>query len=89
LRLSLYEFIDGGGGMNRRAIGLDGPLTVHEYGFRAELERRGYGSDAVEWRVRQLRALNRWLGDHGLGVRDVQADCIGDLVSARQLPHSG
>jgi hypothetical protein len=70
--------------MNRRAIGIDGPLTLHERGFRAELERRGYWPDAVQWRVRQLRALNRWLGDHRLGVRDVDADCIGELVSARQ-----
>jgi integrase/recombinase XerD len=84
LTLSLYEFIDGGGDMNRRAIGLDGPLAVYECGFRAELERRGYGPDAVQWRVRQLRVLNRWLGDHSLGVRDVHSDCIGDLVSARR-----
>lgn len=70
--------------MNRRAVSLDGPLTVYECGFRAELERRGYGPHAVQWRVRQLRALSRWLGEHGLGVGDVDADCISDLVSARQ-----
>lgn len=70
--------------MNRRTIGLDGPLTVHEPGFRAELKRRGYRPDAIKWQVRQLRALNRWLGDHRLGVHDVDADCIGDLVLARQ-----
>src|SRR5574337_182738 len=70
--------------MNRRAIGPGGPLTAHEWGFRAELERRGYGADAIQWRVRQLRVLNRWLGHHHLHVRDVDADWIGDLVSARQ-----
>jgi site-specific recombinase XerD len=84
LTLSLYEFIDRGGGMNRRVIGLDGPLTVHECGFRAELERRGYGPDAVRWQIRHLRALNRWLADRRLDVCDVDADCIRDLVSARQ-----
>jgi integrase/recombinase XerD len=70
--------------MTRRGMGLGGPLVVHECGFRVELERRGYGPDAVRWRIRQLRALNRWLGDHRLGVGDVDADCIGDLVSSRR-----
>lgn len=70
--------------MNRRAIDLDGPLAVHECGFRAELERRGYRPDAVQWQIRHLRALNRWLADRGLDVGDVNGDCIRDLVSARQ-----
>jgi hypothetical protein len=28
--------------------------------------------------------LSRWLGEHRLGVGDVDADCISDLVSARR-----
>jgi hypothetical protein len=34
--------------MSRRAVGIDGPLTLHECGFRMERERRRYGPDAVQ-----------------------------------------
>jgi integrase/recombinase XerD len=68
----------------RRVFGVVGPLAVHANGFRVELEQRGYAPDSVRWRLRQLRAVSRWLQDHHLNVDGLDTDCVVRMVADRR-----
>ncbi|MBP2324721.1 site-specific recombinase XerD [Kibdelosporangium banguiense] len=68
----------------RRVMGIAGPLALYANGFQAELECQGYAPDSVRWRLRQLRALSRWLHENRLTAADLNAECVTGLVSARR-----
>lgn len=52
---------------------VQGPLASFADGFRAELDRLGYTPLSREYKVGQMAALSRWLGEQGLGAGDVSA----------------
>lgn len=68
----------------RQSVGDAGPLSLYAGGFREYLEGKGYASDSVAWRLRQLAALDRWLRDHRLAADDLDAECVTRLVAARR-----
>ena len=61
-----------------------GPLSLYMEGFREHLAGRGYTPESARWRLRQLEALNRWLHDHELSAGDLDAGCVGRLVTERR-----
>ena len=68
-----------------RPVDHDGPLMLHVQGFRAELEGRGFAPTSVEFRIRQLKVLNRWMIRKRLAVRDLDAGCVVRLVASRRV----
>ncbi len=44
----------------------------------------GYAPDSVRWRFRQLRTLSRWLHDHHLEAKDLDAAWVDGLVANRR-----
>ena len=68
----------------RRSMGVAGPLVLYAKGFSEHLEEMGYAPDSVRWRLRQLRALSRWLHDHHLAAKDLDAACVDALVANRR-----
>ncbi len=68
----------------RQAAGDVSPLSMYAEGCREYLEGRGYAPDSVRWRLRQLAAMDRWLREQCLGVRDLDAACVERLVAARR-----
>src|ERR1039458_3560465 len=71
--------------MNKRqSVGEAGPLSLYTGGVREDLEGRGYATDSVAWRLRQLTALDRWVRDHHLAANDLDAECVTQLVAARR-----
>ena len=74
--------------MNKRqSVGEAGPLSLYAGGFREHLEGKGYATDSVRWRLRQLTALDRWLRDQHLAADDLDADCVNRLVAVRRAEH--
>jgi site-specific recombinase XerD len=57
---------------------------LYAQGFQAELEARGFASTSVGFRLRQLKALNRWLIDSHLTVHDLDSACVDRLVASRR-----
>ena len=45
----------------RKSVDPDGPLMLYAQGFQVELEGRGFAPTSVEFRLRQLKVLNRWM----------------------------
>lgn len=70
----------------RKAKGA-GPLSMYADGFRRYLEGCGYKLDSVQWRLRQLAALDRWLIEHCLAASDLDDSCVDRLVAARRAAH--
>jgi len=68
----------------RQSVGDAGPLSLYAEGFREYLEGKGYATDSVRVRLRQLAALDRWLRDHRLAAGDLDAECVNRLVAARR-----
>jgi len=68
----------------RKPAGPDSPLMLHAQGFQAELEARGFAPASVGFRLRQLKAVNRWLIDSHLTVRDLDTACVDRLVASRR-----
>lgn len=68
----------------RQSVGDAGPLSLYAEGFREYLEGKGYATDSVLLRLRQLAALDRWLRDHRLVASDLDAECVDRLVAARR-----
>lgn len=68
----------------RRSVGIVGPLGLYVNGFQVELESKGYAPDSVRWRLRQLRALSRWLHENQLTANDLGVGCVDRLVRARR-----
>lgn len=68
----------------RKPAGPGGPLLLHAQGFQTELETRGFASTSVEFRLRQLKAVNRWLIDNHLTMHDLDAACVDRLVASRR-----
>ena len=68
----------------RRSVDPDGPLMLYAQGFQVELEGRGFAPTSVEFRLRQLKVLNRWMIRKRLAVSDLDAACVARLVAARR-----
>ncbi len=51
-------------------------LALYADGFSKHLEDRGYLPGPIQFRLRQLAVLDRWLRDHGLTVGDLDAECV-------------
>ena len=68
----------------RKSVDPDGPLMLYAQGFQVELEGRGFAPTSVEFRLRQLKVLNRWMIRKRLAVSDLDAACVARLVAARR-----
>lgn len=68
----------------RKSVDPNGPLMVYAQGFQVELEGMGFASTSIAFRLRQLKALNRWMIDNHLAVRDLDAACVARLVASRR-----
>jgi len=56
----------------------------HAQGFQVELEGRGFAPTSVQFRLRQLKVVDRWLREKRLTVCDLDAACVDRLVAARR-----
>lgn len=68
----------------RKSVDLSGPLMLHAEGFQVELEGRGFAPTSVQFRLRQLKVVDRWLREQRLTVSDLDAACVDRLVTARR-----
>ncbi|MGH3010185.1 MAG: tyrosine-type recombinase/integrase [Gaiellaceae bacterium] len=65
-------------------VRIHGPLTPFAVGFRAELERIGYRSNAVGSQLQLLAHLSRWLDERGLAVGDLTERTADEFLGDRR-----
>ena len=61
----------------------EGPLGAYVDNFSDWLAAQGYAVSTIDYFVRLVADLSRWLVRQGLGIRDLQRQAVGDFVQAR------